>query len=298
MPELVISVVVCTFNRAALLAECLRSLASQTLDKRYYEVIVVNNNSTDDTQGITEEFCQKNDNFSLVIETSQGLSHARNRGRKEAKGEYVAYIDDDARAFNNWCENIFKYILKNPQVEAFGGPYQAYYNSEKPEWYKDEYGSWFLTGEERLLNDTEFINGTNMVYKKSIFQKIGGFSTQIGMTGNKISYGEETNLQLRFRAIGGNINYVPEIIVEHLVLPTKMSLKWMLQSEFNNGLSAKVTFNYHNKRLKLLLNLVRTFFYGIKIFITSKDKYIENRLYNSLKALMWQSGLLLAMLRS
>ncbi|MGD8380729.1 MAG: glycosyltransferase, partial [Syntrophobacterales bacterium] len=93
-----ISVIVCTYNRAELLGGTLRTLCHQTLDTSEYEVIVVDNNSTDNTREVVDEFCRRSSNVRYCFEPQQGLSHARNQGLQEAKGKYVAYIDDDARA--------------------------------------------------------------------------------------------------------------------------------------------------------------------------------------------------------
>ena len=101
-----ISVIVCTYNRAYLLKNCLRSLVDQLVETSTFEVIIVNNNATDDTEEVAKSFTEKYPNFRYIIEPNQGLSNARNRGYKEAKGEYVAYIDDDARAYTDWVENI------------------------------------------------------------------------------------------------------------------------------------------------------------------------------------------------
>ena len=92
-----ISVVVCTFNRAQLAATAIESLCEQTADKSQYEVIVVDNNSQDNTREVTEDFCSRYPNLRYCLEEEQGLSHARNRGWRESRGVYVAYVDDDCR---------------------------------------------------------------------------------------------------------------------------------------------------------------------------------------------------------
>ena len=80
-----ISVVVCTYNREKMLPECLDSLANQRANKNLYEVIVVDNNSKDNTSKVANEFVTKYSNFKILFEQNQGLSHARNLGLKEAK---------------------------------------------------------------------------------------------------------------------------------------------------------------------------------------------------------------------
>ena len=105
-----------------------------------------------------------------LIETSQGISHARNRGFKEAKGSFVAFIDDDARADKNYILKAIESInnFENSTI-ATGGPVFPFYLSEKPAWFKDEYEkreilkqSGFIDKEPRLFS------GSNMILNKNL----------------------------------------------------------------------------------------------------------------------------------
>ncbi|MFH1754161.1 MAG: glycosyltransferase family A protein, partial [Candidatus Latescibacterota bacterium] len=101
-----LSVIVCTYNRSPLLVSCLDSLVNQTLPVTNFEIVLVNNNSTDDTQAIAERYAGGHGNIRVINELKQGLSHARNRGWQEAKGKYVAYIDDDAKTLSDWAGRV------------------------------------------------------------------------------------------------------------------------------------------------------------------------------------------------
>ena len=112
-----ISVIVCTYNGEKVLPDCLISLANQNIDKRLYEVIVVDNNSNDNTQKVVKEIMQEHSNFRLLFKREQGLGHARNLGFNRAKAEYVAYIDDDARTPQDWLEKSLRIIEeKKPDI--------------------------------------------------------------------------------------------------------------------------------------------------------------------------------------
>src|SRR5690606_27992260 len=121
-----ISIIIVTYNRSDLLPGCFDSVVDQAAVQSDYEVIVVNNNSTDDTQKIAEEYAEKYDNFRTVIAEKQGLSHGRNRGYLEAKAEYVAYLDDDAKATRTWVETALK-VISELEPEIFGGPIDPFY---------------------------------------------------------------------------------------------------------------------------------------------------------------------------
>lgn len=136
MNKLRLSIVVCTYNRADLLVDCLESLVNQDVDPESYEVIIVNNNSTDKTLEVVDRFAKKYPNIRTVQELNQGLSHARNRGWREARGKYVAYIDDDAKASPDWCKRILNtFSTVTPTPAAVGGQIFPYYETLPPAWF-------------------------------------------------------------------------------------------------------------------------------------------------------------------
>ena len=232
----IISVIVCTYNRCDILNDCLQSLVYQTLNKQLFEVIVVNNNSTDETQSIAECFAIIEPNFKVVIEPNQGLSHARNHGWNEAHGEYVAFIDDDCIVPTQWL-SIAKDIVDQKSPGVFGGPYFAFYNSPKPLWFKDAYGSRIQGDNARALGDDEYLDGGNIFFRRSLLHGLGGFDTHLGMSGKKIAYGEETALLrlVRVKRPDQLIYYDPGLYVYHLVQAKKMNLTWAMRSRFSAG---------------------------------------------------------------
>lgn len=286
----VLSVVVCTYNRADLLSGCLESLAGQTVDKHVYEVIVVNNNSTDTTQEIAESFTRREQNFRVVVEASQGLSKARNRGFKEARGQFVAYIDDDAKANPDWVRATAHFFEIHPEASGAGGPYKAFSPVPIPEWFPEEYGSKSLGNETRLLQKGESISGTNMAFRKSALIEVGGFDAALGMTGDKVSYGEEAQLTRKMLERGMEIFYCTEMCVDHAILPYKLSLRWLLRSSFANGYDCVAAFNYPGSARTFLPSLVRSAKYALHSFLFSREKHLKARLYRSGGQLMWHLG--------
>src|SRR5258708_35944509 len=114
MPDIKISAVICTYNRAEYLGRAIESLAHQDLDSAGYEIIVVDNNSTDNTAQLVKNSIEAYPSVQIryVLETEQGLSAARNRGAHEAAGNYIAYVDDDARAVQAWLSSLLASFLK------------------------------------------------------------------------------------------------------------------------------------------------------------------------------------------
>lgn len=275
-----LSVVVCTYNRADLLATCLKSLAEQTGDRNLYEVIVVNNNSVDNTEEVAQEYSLKNRIFRLVRETRQGLSHSRNLGWQEAAGSYVAYIDDDAKANADWVQKIIDFITRCPEAGAFGGPYEAFSTSQIPVWVPPDCGTWGLGTKERPINiGSEWINGTNMIFKKDLLKRFGGFNAKLGMKGKRISYGEETRLLLEMKKNSIPVYYVPDIIVKHLLADYKMSLKWLLKSCYANGRCSAETFNTRRTFMSHLFGLCISGLRAFTVLFPLERMPFKRRLY-------------------
>lgn len=230
-----ISVALCTHNRADLLRLALESLRGQTLPRSQFEVLIVDNNSTDHTSDVADEFAS-DEGTRYIFEPQMGLSHARNRAWREARGRYVAYLDDDAKAPPDWLK-VASGIIEAKSPAIFGGPSRAFYVSKKPKWFKDEYAQHSLGDTARPLKESEYLFGFNMFFRRDAFAIFGGFDPNLGMIGAKIAYGEETAVQYRLRREAPNevIYYAPDVYVYHLAAPDKMVLSKLVRRRFAGG---------------------------------------------------------------
>ena len=233
-----VSVVICTYNRGDLIQGCLDSLKDQTADPSTFEVIVVDNNSSDNTLKVLENYTRLS-NLRIFFEEKQGLSHARNRGLIEAKGKYIAYLDDDARAECHYVENILKLLEQfEDRVDCYGGPILPFYTTPKPAWFKDEYEARRQNWEAGILRKGQTFSGSNMIWKKSTLIGLEGFDTSYGMKGNQLLGGEETSLFDHLWDQGNpKLYYSPELIVFHWVPGFKMGIGYRLKRIFSNGLT-------------------------------------------------------------
>jgi glycosyltransferase involved in cell wall biosynthesis len=179
----------------------------------------------------------------------QGLSHARNFGLHQAKGEFIGYIDDDCLIPNDFL-NVAKKIIEQLSPGIFSGPSYSFYQSPKPRWYKDRYGSNVPFKEQRQLrhHDCEYIHGCNMFFRRSLLLKIGGFDPTLGMSGDKIFYGEETAAIRKVIDVfpETSVYYAPRLYLYHLVQDERMQLKWFFRMFFARGGTS-----YHIRRCKL-----------------------------------------------
>jgi len=277
------------------LRTCLSSLELQCLDDAV-EVLVIDNNSTDATSSIAHEFSNRLPNFKYILEEKQGVSHTRNRGFQEALGAIVAYIDDDAKANPDWVSAITHFFENHPEASGVGGQHNAFSLVPIPPWFPKEYGSRSLGNETRKLRKNEWLNGTNMAFKKSALVDIGGFDNSIGMTGDKISYGEETQLVFRMFERGMQIYYSAEMCVTHSILPKRLILSCLLFSYFANGYDCVKVFSYKGNAISFLPSLIKGVGRALVIFLRCKEQYFKTRIYRSLAPLCSQIGFFVKLL--
>ena len=233
-----ISVVICTYNRAHLLPTVLQTVCEQALDCAEYEVLVVDNNSTDESRLVTESFMQRYENLRYCFEPQQGLSYARNRGWQEARGKYVAYTDDECKVPPQWL-TVAKEVIVKHSPAVLGGPYFPFYDRAKPPWFRDQYA---LSLQQKVSGPLDksprkYLSGGNLFFDKTVLQKVGGFDVNLGQQGKRLGYGEDSGLvnYIRFNMPEELVYYEPQLFLFHLVRPNKMTMRWLTRSRFVNG---------------------------------------------------------------
>lgn len=306
MPEKnAVTIAICTYNRAGLLKYCLESLTQQTVAANDFELIVVDNNCTDHTEELCRSYSQHFANYKYIKEEQQGLSYARNRAAREASADWVLYLDDDAKAQQDMVEVALRTLSEEPDVSFFGGVYLPWYHFGRPVWFKDHYASNKMKyTANKVLYYPEFVSGGIMAIHKRIFEQVGYFRTDIGMTGSKIAYGEEDDLQTRARNQGFKILYVPELVIYHVVAKYKLDLDWFFKSAFALGRDNLIVRNYSQSTGYLLLTaftavgqvLVSLLVNTPKLYL-SRNYYRENWLLDVFKKPAKRVGLIYTALK-
>lgn len=287
----IVSVIVCTYNRSILLKNCLESLDKQVTVKSKYEIIVIDNNSIDDTRKVVRDFTNNRTNIRIVTEKNIGRSHARNRGWKESAGKYIAYIDDDAIAKSDWVEQIIAFVKKYPEINVFGGPYDRYSYKPIPAWIPKKYFTLDNGNKIKFLNlNTEWISGSNIIFNRSIFNKYGGFNLNFGGKGDKIIYGEETELLLRLKKRGEIVYYVPNIRVRHLVAEHKLHLWWLLKNDYIHGYSFSLIKKPKFNLIRGIMSFILSLFIFPIYLINIKKGVIKRRVYYALSNIFSSLG--------
>ena len=242
-----LSVIICTYNRAKYIGPLLESIAANDLDKAEYEILLVDNNCTDNTRGVCEAFTEKHPevNFRYTVEPEQGLSAARNKGIKEAKGDLIVYVDDDALVDTWYLRTITEYLYAHAEIDAVGGPIIPLYEETKePKWmtrYTKELlcGYLYFGDEERPFPGERYPGGGNAAYRTAVFKKVGLFNTALGRKGNGLMGSEEKDIFDKMRAQGMRFMYLPKMILHHIIPQKKLERDYFDRLTYQIGLSER-----------------------------------------------------------
>lgn len=242
-----ITVIICTYNREKYIGQLLDSLAKNDYPESDYEIVLVNNNSTDNTRLICERFAANHQNISFryVEEQEQGLSAARNRGIKEAKGDIVIYVDDDALVDSDYIRTYAEHFSSFPETMAAGGPIEPLYETAEPSWMspytKALLTAWMNYGDKvREYPNGRFPGGGNAAYRKSVFDKVGLFNTDLGRKGTALLASEEKDIFDKMRQLGMRVLYLPTPVLHHIIPQAKLEEQYFNRLTLQIGRSERL----------------------------------------------------------
>lgn len=227
------SIVICTHRPDALLAEVLRSLATQ--DKIADAEVLIIDNATTPAVRIDPDMTM---NLRIVHEPRVGLAHARNRGIAEARSDLILFVDDDAIPEAGWLQAMLRASVDYPAAASFGGRVQAMHRTPPPSWIDEGrlayFGAFDLGSSYTLLAYPHFPRGCNMMLRRSA---LGGmrFDPLFGKRGRRQSCYEEIDLCWRLERTGYESVYVPEARVQHVIRADRHSARWFNERVFEQG---------------------------------------------------------------
>ena len=241
-----LTAIICTYNRAKYIGPLLESVAANDLPKSEYEILLVDYNCTDNTREICEAFADahKDVNFRYVVEPEQGLSAAKNRGIKEAKGDIIVYIDDDALVDTWYLRSYSEWLETHPETMACGGPIEPLYETVEPAWMtpytKALLTAWMDYGNQvREYPQGRYPGGGNAAYRKSVFEQVGLFNTSLGRNGGNLMGSEEKDIFEKMEALKMQILYLPMPVLHHIIPQTKLEADYFNRLTFQIGLSER-----------------------------------------------------------
>ena len=234
-----ISIVICTFNRAASLRRTLASLLSLRKPSSTFELVVVDNNSSDDTAAVVQEHRQRAlYDVSCVFEHRQGQSNARNRGASEARGDIVAFTDDDTLISEDWLLEIEKAFETYSDAVVVGGKILPEWEARRPAWLVDDILEMLAVvdhGDRPLRLETPLLFGANFVCRARMLSGPQPFDPGLGRVGRNLRGGEETAFQKNILLHGGSIYYIPSLVIRHVIDQARVERNYFRKYAFWNG---------------------------------------------------------------
>lgn len=242
-----LSVVICSYNRGKYLPMVLDSLKVQDYPHHSHEIVLVNNNSTDNTDEIIRSYQQANPNLPLlyVIEYNQGISYARNRGVETAKGDIIVFIDDDETVEPEFLTHVNDFFTQYPDAGISSGPVIPVYETEKPKWLS-HFTMRLITGAYdkgnsiKLLGNKDYPGTGHACFRKSLFIKYGAFDVSLGRKGSSLMGAEDKDFFLRLMNGGEKCYYLPSAKIYHHIPDSKLSDEFFRKLTHSMGKSERL----------------------------------------------------------
>lgn len=241
------SFITCTYNRDKYIGQTLQSVCDQKYPDNNYEIIVIDNNSTDNTASICEEFRAEypNKNFRYFKEMNQGLSFALNRGIKEAQGEYLIFVDDDETIIPQHLERLDNHLRTYPEAVLCGTPVIPVYEIPEPKWMsrftQRLIGGYFDQGKEVKILEAKNYPGTgHTIIKKELYERYGNYNTELGRKGTSLIGAEDKDMFNRLKNNNIVCYYLPDIPIYHHIPPNKMTDEFFHKLTYSIGKSERI----------------------------------------------------------
>lgn len=241
----IVSVVICTHNRSGYVGRAIESVTTQDVPDDDYELLVVDNASTDETPAVCAAHAARR-NFRYVREPRLGLCNARNTGWQAAAGRFVAYLDDDAVARAGWLRAVVDGFSRSPEPGVVGGPVEPIWEAPRPAWLADEIAvsltiiDW--SSVPKLIPDVrvEWLAGANMAVPSKVLRELGGFNPSLDRVGNQMLSSGDVFLQQQILERGLTCLYHPGMAVGHVVPPSRLTPQWFVNRYYWQGVSDAV----------------------------------------------------------
>jgi glycosyltransferase involved in cell wall biosynthesis len=269
-------------------------------------LLVVDNNSTDETPEVVQQHQKKNPvqdiQICYVKEKNQGLSHARNRGIEEANAPIIVFVDDDIRASKNYINSWIHFFEGHPDVNAAGGKIHVQFDDPRPDWMSSYLlpllGLHDFGTSIKPYRKTDYPFGGNMAFKADIFDEYGTFNTDLGRIGSDLKASEEKELFRRLQQDDLTISYVPDALLYHRVNSSRLTKDYIRRQAIGLGQSIALQLKHASGWLiistmmkeigKWAATVALFVFYGLKLRLSKGVTLFQFR-YWILKGLLFRN---------
>ena len=273
-----VSVIIPTYNRCQFIGLTLESFAGQNFDKGEFEIIVVDNNSTDNTQNVVETFIQSNPDFKIYyhVETLQGVHYARNTAAKIAKGEYLYFTDDDMIADTNLLNELLYLFGLDEKIASVTGTVLPKWEVKPPHWILKLCNNALLSlnspSKEIIISETDCnVFSCHQMIKRNVFLLSGGFNPE-NTKGEWIGDGE-TGINIKIKELGFKFASNRKSITNHIIPPSRMTQTYLNKRLYNQGNCDTYTWYRQSKPsnpkliIDILISLLKAFYNFAKYIV-------------------------------
>ena len=234
-----VTVAIPTYNRAAFLRQTLAGIAAQRFPREAFEVLVIDNNSTDDTQAVVAEFAGERPPPRHILEKRQGLDFARNRAVAEARGEVIVFGDDDILVETDWLAQMTAPLLIDVagKIGAVGGEVIPVFPDGLPDWVREWHAPLRFRSDAGPLEKRHSPMGANLAFPRRVFDQLGLFHTALDRAAGNYFSGGDSEMIRRVRRAGLEVWFVPAAAVRHQMPASRTTFRYAARHAFDSARS-------------------------------------------------------------
>jgi len=234
-----VTVAIPTYNRAAFLRQTLTGIAVQQFPRDHFEVLVIDNNSSDQTRAVVAEFAGSHPAPRHIQEPQQGLDHARNRAIAEARGDILVFGDDDILVRPDWLAQLTAPLLADSagRIGAVGGEVIPVFPDGLPEWVREWHSPLAFRTDTGPLDPRHSPMGANLAFPKWVFGRLGLFHTALDRAAGNYFSGGDAEMVRRVRAAGLEVWFSPAAAVQHQMPASRTTFRYAARHAFDSARS-------------------------------------------------------------
>ncbi|MEO6873743.1 MAG: glycosyltransferase [Opitutaceae bacterium] len=237
--SLKLTVAIPTYNRADFLRQTLAGIAGQLFPNHHFEVLVIDNNSTDHTRAVVAEFAQAQPAPRYLLETKQGLDYGRNRAIREARGDIIVFADDDILVQPDWLAQLTAPLLADQAhlIGAVGGEVVPVFPHGLPDWVAEWHSPLAFRADAGPLEAKDSPMGANLAFPRWVFDRVGMFHTALDRAAGNYFSGGDSEMIRRVRAVGLQVWFSPAAVVQHQMPANRTTLRYATRHAFDSARS-------------------------------------------------------------
>jgi glycosyltransferase involved in cell wall biosynthesis len=241
MPDAAIKVTVAipTYNRADFLRQTLAGITSQQFPRDHFEVLVIDNNSTDHTRAVVAEFAAARPAPRYILETQQGLDYGRNRAIAEARGDIILFGDDDILVQPDWIAQMTVPLLADSaqRIGAVGGEVIPVFPDGLPDWVREWHAPLAFRADTGPIEARHSPMGANLAFPRWVFDRLGRFHTALDRAAGNYFSGGDSEMIRRVRQAGLDVWFSPAAAVKHQMPASRTTFRYARRHAFDSARS-------------------------------------------------------------